>query len=73
MFNFLRYGEKNNTVVFDLTEAEKNKVLDELMKIYLGLSIGGCKASVYQKSRKIKPRNRECDYELRQAEIYLEE
>lgn len=56
----------------DLSEVDQDKVLAELMKIYLGLSIGGCKSSVYMKTRKIKPRNRECDYELGQAEIFLE-
>ena len=26
MFNFLRFGETNNTIVFDLTEAEKEQI-----------------------------------------------
>lgn len=51
----------------------KDQILAKLLPIFLGLTYGGCKSSVYQKTRKIKPRNRTCDYELSQAEIYIQE
>lgn len=56
----------------ELSGNERATILEKILPKFLDLAIGGCKSSVYMKSRGIKSRNRSCDYDMNNAEILFE-
>ena len=74
-----KYLNKNYQVwaLYALEESKQNeareKLLSEvLLPYFLDLDVKGCKISIYQRGRHIKPANRKCDTDLYNAEALLD-